>query len=40
MEPILLTFLILYGSTYSLGSFLLRKDDEVHKVYAKRRILG
>jgi len=30
MEPVILTFLILYGSTYSLGSFFLKKGDEVH----------
>ncbi len=38
MEPVLLTFAVLFGSTYGISEIYLRDGEKLHKTAIKRRI--
>ncbi len=39
MEPAVLTFLIMFGGTYSVSSLYLKKDEHMHKITTVRRVI-
>ena len=39
MAPVILTFLIMFGGTYSISSMYLKKDEKIHRKTTVSRII-
>jgi len=39
MGPVILTFLIMFGGTYSISSMYLKKDEKIHRKTKARRFI-